>query len=102
MSLEGVHDVEGGHGLSLGVLSVGDGVTNDGAEEALEDITDLLVDVEGDSLDTAASGESADRGLGDALDSGTGATALVTLDGNLSNAFATFATFSNAGHLLIL
>ena len=43
-ALEGVDDVEGGDGLALGVLSVGDGVTDDTLEEGLENTTGLLVD----------------------------------------------------------
>ena len=81
MSLEGVNDVHSSDGFSAGVFSVGDGVTNNRAEEALEDVTDLLVDVEGDCHDTATTGESADRGLGDALDGRTGAAVLAALDG---------------------
>jgi hypothetical protein len=44
LALEGVDDVEGGDGLALGVLSVGDGVTDDTLEEGLEDTTGLVVD----------------------------------------------------------
>lgn len=44
MALEGVDNIEGGDGLALGVLSVGDSVTNDTLEEGLEDTTGLFVD----------------------------------------------------------
>ena len=44
LALESVDNVEGGDGLALGVLSVGDGVTDDTLEEGLEDTTGLLVD----------------------------------------------------------
>jgi hypothetical protein len=44
LALEGVDDVEGGDGLALGVLSVGDGVTDDTLEEGLEDTAGLFVD----------------------------------------------------------
>ena len=44
LSLQSVDDVEGGDGLSLGVLGVGDGVSDDAFEEGLEDATGLLVD----------------------------------------------------------
>ena len=44
LTLESVDDVEGGDGLALGVLGVGDGVTDDTLEEGLEDTTGLLVD----------------------------------------------------------
>jgi hypothetical protein len=44
LTLESVDDVEGGDGLALGVLSVGDGITDDALEEGLEDTTGLFVD----------------------------------------------------------
>ena len=44
LALEGVDDVEGGNGLALGVLSVGDGVTDYALKESLEDTTGLFVD----------------------------------------------------------
>jgi hypothetical protein len=44
LALEGVDDIEGGNSLALGVLSVGDGVTDDTLEEGLEDTTGLFVD----------------------------------------------------------
>lgn len=44
LTLEGVDNIEGGDGLSLGVFSVGDGVTNDTFEEGLENTTGLFVD----------------------------------------------------------
>ena len=37
MAFQGVDDVHGSDGLSLGVLTVGDGVTDDVLEEDLED-----------------------------------------------------------------
>lgn len=43
MTLEGVDNVERGDGLALGVLSVGDSVTNDTLEEGLEDTASLFV-----------------------------------------------------------
>jgi len=44
LTLEGVDNVEGGDSLALGVLSVGDGVTDDTLEEGLQDTTGLFVD----------------------------------------------------------
>ena len=44
MALESVDDIEGGDGLALGVLGVGDGVTDDTLEEGLENTTGLLID----------------------------------------------------------
>ncbi|EJK66205.1 hypothetical protein THAOC_12887 [Thalassiosira oceanica] len=68
LSLQGVDDVHGRDGLAAGVLGVGDGVTDDVLEEDLEDAASLLVDETGDTLDTATTSETADGGLGDALD----------------------------------
>ena len=44
LALEGIDNVEGCDGLALGVLGVGDSVTDDTLEEGLEDTTGLLVD----------------------------------------------------------
>lgn len=44
LSLESVDDVEGGDGLSLGVLGVGDCVSDDTFEEGLQDTASLFVD----------------------------------------------------------
>ena len=44
LALECVDNVEGGDGLALGVLGVGDGISDDSLEEGLEDSTGLLVD----------------------------------------------------------
>jgi hypothetical protein len=67
LALESVDNVEGGDGLALGVLGVGDGVTDDTLEEGLEDTTSLLVDHGRDTLDTTTTSETADSGLGDTL-----------------------------------
>ena len=44
LTLESVNDIEGGDGLALGMLGVGDGVTDDTLEEGLENTAGLLVD----------------------------------------------------------
>ncbi len=44
LSLECVDNVEGCDRLALGMLSVGDGVTNDTLEEGLQDTASLFVD----------------------------------------------------------
>ena len=44
LALKSVDNVEGGDGLALGVLSVGDSIANDALEESLQDTTGLLVD----------------------------------------------------------
>ena len=68
LAFEGVDDIHGGDGLSAGVLGVGDGVTDDGLKEDLEDTTGLLVDEAGDALDTTTACKTADCRLGDTLD----------------------------------
>lgn len=44
LALEGVDNIERSDGLALGVLSVGDSISNDTLEEGLEDTTGLFVD----------------------------------------------------------
>ena len=100
MSLEGVDDVHGSDSFPPGVLSVGDGIPDDVSEEAGEDVSDFLVDVEGDSLDAAASGQSSDGGLGDAFDQRSGRLLGVALDADFSDSFSAFASFSDSSHLL--
>ena len=68
LALEGVHHIHGGHGLPPGVLSVSDRVADDVLKEHLEDAAGLFVDESRDTLHTATASQTADRGLGDALD----------------------------------
>ena len=68
LSLEGVDDIERSDGLSLGVLSVCDGITDDTFEEGLKDTTGLFVDHGRDTLDTTTACQTTDSGLGDTLD----------------------------------
>lgn len=114
LSLESIDNIEGGDSLSLGVLGVGDSVSDDTFEEGLQDAASLLVDhcldglaiicdawQEGskpgesrhtgrDTLDTATTRETTDCRLGYALDVVT-----KNLSVTLGSAFAeTFSTFS--------
>ena len=91
LALEGVDHVHGGHGLAAGVLGVGHGVTDHVLEEHLEDRAGLLVDEAGDALDTATASQTADRGLGDALDVVAQHLA-VTLRATFAEALAALAT----------
>jgi hypothetical protein len=103
LSLESVDDVEGSDGLSLGVFSVHDGVTDDVLEESLEDGTSLLVDIRADSLDTTTTSKSVDGRLGDSHDGSlerfSGDSIGASFTGNFSE-LASF-TFSDGTHLLI-
>lgn len=90
LTLESVDDVEGGDGLALGVLSVGDSVADDTLEEGLENTASLLVDHGGDTLDTTTTRETADGGLGDTLDV-VAQDLAVTLGATLSETLAALA-----------
>ncbi len=68
LSLERVHNVHGGDGLSLGVLGVGDGIADNVLQEHLQHPAGLLVDQTGDALDAAAARETTNGGFGDSLD----------------------------------
>ena len=106
MSLESVDDIDGGDGLSLGVFSVGDGITDDVLEESSQDEAGLVVDERRDSLDTTASGESADGRLGDAhdggLEGGLGASLSAGLAGNLAELAALAAVDGSHDRLIII
>lgn len=52
LSLQSVDNVHGCDGLPLGMLGVGDGITDDVLQEHLEDTTGLFVDESRDSLDS--------------------------------------------------
>jgi hypothetical protein len=90
LALKGIDNVKRGDGLALSVLGVGDGVTDNGLEEGLEDTTGLFVDHGGDTLDTATASETADSGLGDSLDVVT-EDLTVTLGAALAETLATFS-----------
>ena len=66
LALQGVDNIEGGHGLAAGVLGVGDGITDDVLEEHLENTAGLLVDEATDTLDATTASQTPDGRLGDA------------------------------------
>jgi hypothetical protein len=68
LSLESVHYIKSGDGLSARVLSVGHCISDDVLKEHFQDASGLLVDEARDTLDTTSSGETADSGLRNALD----------------------------------
>jgi hypothetical protein len=100
LTLKSVDNVERRDGLSLGVLSVCDGITDDTLEEGLENTAGLLVDHGGDTLDTTTASETADSGLGDTLDV-VAQDLAVTLGAALSKTLSTFATASHLDRLKI-
>ena len=88
-------------GFALGVLSVSDSVPDNRSEEGLEDFSDLLVDCEGDSLDSTSTSQTSDRGLCDSLDQRSSVLLHVSLLSDLAGSFSdTFSTFSCTSHLL--
>ena len=91
LPLEGVDNVHGSDGLSLGVLGVSDCVTDHVLQEGFENTAGLLVDEARDTLDSATTGQTTDSRLGDALDVVT-KDLPVTLSASLSQAFASFTT----------
>ena len=91
LPLQGVDDVHGCDGLSLGVLGVGDGITDDVLQEHLQHTTGLFVDEARDTLDTTTTSQTADGRLGDTLDVITQHLS-VTLGATLSQSFSSFTT----------
>jgi hypothetical protein len=100
LALESVDDVEGGDGLALGVLGVGDSITDDALEEGLEDTTGLFVDHGRDTLDTTTTSETTDGRLGDTLDV-VAKNLAMALGSALSKALATFAASSHVEEVLV-
>ena len=68
LPLQGIYHVHGGHCLPLGVLRVGDGVTDHILKEHLQNATSLLVDQPRDTLHASTTRKTTDGRLGDALD----------------------------------
>ena len=94
MSLESVDDIEGGDGLSLGVLGVSDGILHNVLEELSEDNSGLVVDEGADSLDTTSSGESSDGWLGDTEDGVLDGLGSESLGSSLSADLTELSSFS--------
>ena len=91
LAFQSVDNVHGCDGLPLGVLGVGDGITDDVLEEHLQYTTGLLVDQARDTLDTTTTGQTTDCWLGDTLDVIT-KNLPVTLGAPLSKTLASFTT----------
>lgn len=91
LAFQSVDNIHGCHGLPLGVLGVGDGITDDVLEEHLQYTTGLLVDEAGDTFYTSTTSQTADGGLGDTLDVITKYFP-VTLGATLSESLSSFTT----------
>jgi hypothetical protein len=94
LSLQSVDNVQRRDGLALGVLGVGDGVTDDTLEEGLENGAGLLVDHGRNTLDTTTASETSDGGLGNTLDV-VAKNLAVTLGTTLAEALAALAASSH-------
>ncbi|KFV75846.1 hypothetical protein N307_05822, partial [Dryobates pubescens] len=68
LALKRVDDICSRHGLSLGVLTVGDSITDHVLQEDLQHTASLFVDEARDTLAATALSQAADGRLGDALD----------------------------------
>ena len=95
LAFEGIDDIHGGDGLSLGVLGVGDSITDDILKEHLQDTTGLLVDEARDTLDTTTTSQTPDCGLRYTLDIITQHLS-VPLGASLSETLASLAASSHA------
>ena len=93
LTLESVDDVHGSDGFPLGVLGVGDCVTDNVLQKDLQDTTSFLVDKSRNTLDSTTTSETTDGGFGDTLDVITQHFP-VTLGAPLSEPFASFTTTS--------
>jgi hypothetical protein len=100
LTLERVDDVHGSDGLALGVLAVGDSVTDDVLEEQLQHTPDLFVDETRDTLDTSSASQTADGRLRDALDVVTENLAM-TLGATFPKTLASFATSRHVDHFSV-
>ena len=94
LALEGIDDVEGGDGLALGVLGVCDGIADDVLQEVAEHGAGLLIDEAGDALDTSTACQTANCGLGDALDV-VAQNLAMTLGASLAESLASLSTSSH-------
>src|SRR5579862_8990142 len=67
LSLQSINDVQRSDGLSLGMFSISDCITNNSLKEDFEDSSGFFVDEAGDTFNATTTSETTDRGFGDAL-----------------------------------
>lgn len=91
LSLQSVDYVHSCDGLPLGVLGVGDGITDDILQENLQHSSGFFIDETGDSLYTTTTSETTDGRLCDTLDVIT-KNLSVTLSAPLSKTLSSFTT----------
>ena len=91
LSLQGIDDIHGGDSLPLGMLGVGDGITNNVLKENFQDTTGFFIDEAGDTFDTTSAGKTTDSRLGDTLDVITKYFTM-TLSASFSQTFSSLST----------
>ena len=91
LALEGIHNVHSSDRLPASMLRVGDSIADHVLQEDLEHGAGLLVNEARDTLHTATTSETADGGLGDALDV-VAKNLPVTLGAALAETFTALAT----------
>ena len=91
LSLQGVDNVHGGDRLPLGVLGVGNGITDNVFQKHLKNTPGFLVDETRDSLDTSSASQTANSWLGDTLDV-VSQNLPVTLSAPLSKTLSSFSS----------
>ena len=94
LAFESIDYVHGSHSLPLGVLCVGDSITDDVLKEYLEHTTCFFIDETRDTLNTTSASKTTDGGLGNTLDVIT-KHLTVTLSASLSEPLASFTTSSH-------
>ena len=95
LALQGVDNVHGSDGLSLGMFGVGNSVTDHVFQKHLKNTAGLFVDKTGDTLHTTTASQTTDGGLGDSLDVVT-KDLPVPLGTSLAETFASFSTSRHA------
>ena len=98
LSLQGIDDIHGGDSLPLGMLGVGDGITNNVLKENFQDTTGFFIDETRDTFDTTSASKTTDSRLGDTLDVITKYFTM-TLSASFSQ---TFSSLSTSRHVDIL
>ena len=98
LAFQGIDDIHSGDGLPLGVLGVGDSISDHIFEENFEDTSSFFVDQSTDSFYTTTTRQTADGWLRDSLDVVTKNLSM-TLGASFSQSFS---SFSASRHLDLL
>ena len=91
LAFQGIDDIHSGDGLPLGVLGVGDSISDHVFEENFEDTSSFFVDQSTDSFYTTTTRQTADGWLRDSLDVVTKNLSM-TLGASFSQSFSSFST----------